>query len=516
MKSRIVLTLLSTGTLVAQSPPGQLTTIGLASDQITERAWIGDVSGDGHNDLVIAAHEQGKSYLRHLQVHYRREGTATPFAQTPDLILALPNTVTAVGVGDVYPDPGSEIVWFGARGVYVWRPQAEESERVVKIVDSSFLFQFPHPTRVFSWQNGIHDLDDDGLHDLVLPEKDGYRIAVQRRNATGTPGFVVSTLRIPPTQPDAQTSRPASVRGNGQAGPDQFRLPGFGIEPPRAPLVSIAQDVPAPRTRDFDGDGDLDLIVRRGSELLVWLQGAGGEFSEQPDDEFDFPFTSEQTQLDFSFRALLTDFDLDSLSDVVLFTKDRGTDDIRTQILFFPQAAGDGKRLFAEGVPQQLLVLAGISTLPRITDVDGDGTPDLHVGSFRLDVLEQLTSAGDRTLDVDVYIYFNRSGRFSRRPDLTHKITLQGDLLNSDNNRLFGRFIGDATGDGISDLLVRDRAQRMQLFMVRKSRTNWSTVPRPVREFAIEETADIQHFPDDAPRCGFLILERRRVTLVEF
>ena len=517
MRTLIIHTLLGSGALLAQGPPGQLTTIGLESGQVVEHTWLGDVSGDGRDDLVIATREPGKSFMRRLLVHFRSAAAATPFSQKPDLTLTLPNTVTAVGVGDLHPDPRSEIAWFGARGVYVWRPRAEEAERIVKIVDGSLLFQFPHPMRVYSWQNGIRDLDRDGLPDLVLPESNGYRVAVQRRNeTTAVSEFVVSVLSLPPIPPEAQASRPASVRSTGQGSADQFRLSGFGIEPPQPPLVDIAEEVPAPLFHDFDGDGDLDLVSRRGAELFVWLQGEGGSFTERPTDEFDFPLTSEQTRLDYSFKALLTDYDLDNHTDVVLLTKDRDSDDIRTQILFFPQTAGQGKRLFAEGVPQQLLVLAGVTTLPRVTDIDGDGAPDLHVGSFRLDVLEQLTNAGERTVAVDIYIYLNRNGRFSRRPDLTHKITLQGDLLGQGGDRLFGRFIGDATGDGISDLLVRDRSQRMQLFMVRRSGANLSTVPRPIREFTIEETANIHHFPEDAPRRGFLILERRQVTVVEF
>ena len=519
----ITATWLLTGVVAAQTKRslGRVTTITLPKDLSVQRVFYQDLSGDGRPDLVIAASREAKRYDRYLRIHYNKGASArTPFAIAPDAIVPVPASVVACAIGDLHGDPGGELIWFGARGVYAFRPKANEKEQVVDLVASEFLFQFPGPSSIASWQSGVRDIDGDGRSDLLVPESGGFQVAVQRRDAAGAVRFVSSRLELPGEAPEKQTAGTMTVRTGGgdvslREGFDLGLTLGGSSGTRRPPLVSVEEKVPAPQLSDWDGDGNLDVIAKRGEQVLVWIQGDGGRFASKPDRVLAFPLTAQQTQLDPSFDARLADFSGDGRTDVVLFTKDRNSDDIRSQVLFFPQKPAAPAPLFNNGTPQQLLILPGLAVLPRLVDIDGNGQVDLQVGAWRLDLLNQLTAGGEQSIEGDLHVYLNRRGRFSRRPDLTYKVTLSGDEL-SEGNDLMIRFLGDVTGDGVSELLVREKPKEVKLLWVRRRNQRLSIVTRPMWQIRVDEDASIRVLPDGSKRPGFLVLEDHQVVLVTF
>jgi len=501
-----------TASLGAQTKLGKVTTLQLGKGQTAQHVWVADLDGNGRDDVVLAAYELGKDYRRSLRVHLHKK---TPHVDgRPDITVALPRTVVACALGDVHPDPGSEILWFGARGVYAWRRKAPEAERVVKLVSSEFLFQFPDTEEVYSWQAGVRDVDGDGLPDLVLPEPRGYRVAIQRRTA-GKVTFQTSELRVPPRPPKKQGINPLGVRSSTRG--ETFKLDtALDAYVPRPPLVNVAETVPAPQLYDWDADGDVDVIARSGERMFVWLQQRGGSFEPAPTHGSEFPLTDEQITLDPSFSVWLCDFDRDLRVDSLLFAKDRDSSDIRTQVLFFKHLPKAEDPLFNKGVPKQLIVLAGFPTSPALDDIDGNGLPDLSVISWRVDVLDQLTAGEERSIDVELYVFLNRRGQFSRHPNLTFKTTLEGDVLRRGGARLFARFVGDVTGDGIRELLVRDRPERIRLHLIRRRGDDLTVFPRPLWEMTVAEQA-IVRFPErsNGP-VGFFVMEANQVLWVTF
>lgn len=495
-----------------QTRLGKVTTLQLGKGQRPRQAWVGDLDGNSRDDLVLATYEEGKDYRRSLRVHLDKG--AARLGGRPDVTVALPQTVVACAIGNMHPDAGAEVLWFGARGVYVWRLGVPDAERVVKLVASEFLFQFPDPRDVYSWHAGVRDVDGDGLPDLWLPEASGYRLAIQRR-AEGKVSFVTSKLRVPRPPPKKQGASPLDVRGGERT--KSFKLDeALGGYVPPPPLVDVEETVPAPQLHDWDADGDLDVIARSGEQVFVWLQERGGSFQSSPSRRSPFPLTDEQVLLDPSFGVLLCDFDRDRRVDSVLFAKDRGSTEIRTQVLFFPHLEKAEDPLFNKGVPRQLLVLAGFPTTPALQDIDGNGLPDLSVVSWRLDVLSELTAGEDKSIDVELHVFLNRRGRFSRNPNLTFKTSLQGDVLRRGGLRLFARFIADVNGDGIRDLLVRDRPERIRLHLVRRRDDDLNVVARPLWEMAVAEEAAVRFPEHDNGRFGFFVLEQNQVLWVTF
>jgi hypothetical protein len=176
---------------------GTVTTVQVAKAREVLAAHLADMDGDGQADLVVATARRGKRAERAVDVHLRRKN-GDPFVAAPDVSLDLPEDVSAIAVGDVHEDPGAEIVLFAASGAFAWRPKGPDEAKFARLVTGSFLWQLPDPKEVVVWAAGVRDVDGDRLADVILPEPDGWRIALQRRGKDGAASFsVVSAPRVP-------------------------------------------------------------------------------------------------------------------------------------------------------------------------------------------------------------------------------------------------------------------------------------------------------------------------------
>jgi hypothetical protein len=513
----------------------QVTPIQVPPESGVQDAIYADVNGDGLTDLVIAVYSGTKNGTeRALRVHFQR-AKGVSFVNEPDHELRpVFKDVVAYAVADVHPDAGSEIVLMSAKGIWAWRPNAPEKERATKLVACSFLWQLPNRWRVVAWQQAIHDLNGDGRVDLLLPEPDGYRVAYQ----TAPGEFAAVHELVVPTVPvglkdhtplsvrarsrrlrtrvevrlsvgETQVATEASSDGTGTSGQTSLQASG--------PLLEVADTVPAPQLADWDADDDLDIIVRTENWLHVWTQD-NGAFKRLPSASLDMPVKEDRARrMQVSYSAHVTDFDLDKKADCVIFSNDDNSDDVRTQVQFFTQR---GKPLFDKGVPDDMLVLAGFAGLPRMTDIDGDGYPDLMVGAFRPDLLDTIRAASNKKLEAELYLFRNRRGKLRRKPDLVYRAEVQVEGLKlAPRQNMTAEFFGDATGDGIRDLLVRQRQDRIDVLMVRRQRDgSFQVIERPVYQVAINENAWVRIGPDRGRRKApdVIVLENTQVLHVRF
>lgn len=509
-------------------PFGTVTTIQLQKQRTVQAATLADVDGDGLDDLVIATSRRAKRNERSIEVHLRRrEGDV--FVAAPDFSFDVPEDVSAFAVGDVHEDPGSEIVLFAASGAFAWRPKGPEDQRFVKLVTGSFLWQLPDPKEVFVWQGGVRDLDGDGLADIVLPEPDGWRVAMQRRSKDGIAGFpLVSAPRVPGDS-IADATQPMGARkldAKAKRKEVKIAITFGGDDDPNAThdLVDVTESCPAPQFIDWNADGRGDLVAQTTHELQVWLQKDDGTFPDAPDGRYELPVAADrERRLDVSYSALVADLDGDQRADCVLIAGDKRSDDVRTQVLIYLQgrsgAPDPSSPLFgAQGLPTQLLRIGGFAGSPQLVDVDGDGRRDLVVGSVRLDgALDMAKAAGKGTLDAEIYVYRNRGKGFSDKPDLTFDIAVKAEGLRKSRDALTARFIADVTGDGVRDLLLRDDSEHVRLLMTRRTRDGLTIVDQPVWEMHVESGADV--VVRENPRGGpaeLLVVEDAQVLHVRF
>ena len=511
----------SMATVTAIQPGGQLH---------VQDALLADVDRDGRADLVLAMGGEG---TRELRVHLRSDGP-TPFGNRADLSVPLTGDVVAWAVADVHADPGAEVVLLTAEAAFVWRPRAEEArERFAPLLEAPFLWQLPERDRAFAWQECVVDLDGDGLDDLLLPVPGGWRLALQRRGEDGAARFVTAGEPRAPQEPSSfltafsSEGRAGGVQGEATDRELSFSL-SVGVDEegvrPSGPLLSVRESTPAPQLGDWDADGDLDLLAQGTTELWVWTQDAEHRFATEPAVKLALPVVRDRTRLlDVSYSAHTLDLDRDRRADCLIFAGDKRSEDVRTQLLVFTQKAGGaGPPLFGDkGLPAQLLVFAGFAGYPDFRDVDGDGLEDLVVSSLRPDLIDMVRSASSQSLSIEYYVYLNRGGRFSKSPDLIHERTVP-----IDSSKVDSTFLGDLTGDGLSEVLLRDRHEVLRVLLTRRKGQQLILFERPLWELGIDAKADLrvvrgsgQPGKPGAPRKTgpeLLVLEPRQVLHVSF
>lgn len=486
-------------------------------------AALCDLDGDGLEDVVIAARESGKDFARELQLWRSVAGGAVSlserFALTPDVV--------AWAAADVRAGGGAEIVLFTASGAFSWRPSGPQETRLERLASLDFLWQLPEPDEAFHLPDLVRDLDGDGLADLAAPAPGGYTLVFQRRpRAEGAEFGPLQKLRVPleVQAPGAWVSASpqegVSVRGRRRERELSIRLGSdVGEEDERGAqvLVQVNETAPCPQWADWNADGRLDLIVQTTSKLHVWRQTAAGQFESEPGVSLELPVDADRTRrLDTSYSSHIVDLDNDRRADCFVFAGDKRSSDVRAQGLVFTQrGAGEGPALFgANGRPSALMVFGGFVAGPSFSDLDGDGWADLTLRAVRPDLIDQLRSVANESIEAEFYVYRNQNGRFGKQPDLVwrHSIPVKRFQLTSS-------FCGDLTGDRVSELLVRDTPTELRLLMVRAAPKGgpWSVVEKPLWKLAVDARADVEYVSGLAggkPRV--LVIEPAQVLYVRF
>jgi hypothetical protein len=483
-----------------------------------------DVNGDGLDDLIVAAGGPERDYTRSIRIHLRRKG-AVAFSGKPDAVRNVFANVVAFAPGDVLPDPGSEVVLFTAGGAFAWRTDAPEEELPRRILTGDFLWQLPHPKDLFFWRGGIRDVNGDGLSDIVFPEPRGYRIALQRREGDEV-RFEESFLTLPaaaiPEEPTSRGAQRLKYRAELRRLRTGFSSSG-GIQDARRDELAVFEAVPSPIFADWNADGLADVLAQTSNDLLVWLQRKEGGYGAAPDLVQLFPMEVDRgRRLDFAFSSHATDLNADGRADCVILASDRRSKEARTQVLVYVQGQGGDRTAEAplfgpKGRPLQLLLVAGFTGLAHLADVNRDGTPDLVVGNVRIDALDAIRAASSGKIDARLNVYLSSKGRLSSQPDLAVPVEFPlptGSIQRDAMKRIAARFVGDVTGNGVRDLMLREDPKRIRILAVGRSRSGLTVSPRPLFEARVDKSAEVLVREGDPPEL--LVLEKTQLHHVRF
>jgi hypothetical protein len=502
---------------------GHISTVPMEKGFRVREAVLADFDADGARDLLVACSDNRHEDRRQLRIHYgSAEGVS--FTADPGIIYEVTPDVIAFSTGEFISPAGADIVLFTVSGAYAWAPVAGRRTRPVPLLDCDLLWQLPDPERLFYWEEGGADWNGDGLSDLMIPEPTGFRLALQ--SSTGADGNAVFlepvVLRLPrDRETDLSTSQQARrLEVRNRARQLSVSLSIGDVDPKyQATNLSVRESIPAPIPAHWDGDAVPEILALDLDELMAWKLAS----SEEPAFRMEFPVTLDAARfLDVSFSVHSADLNRDNKADCVILAGDRNSTEARTQVLVYVQGMGRGdsaqtpeEPLFGpRGIPQQLLLIGGFAGMPQLEDLNGDGLPDLFLSRVQLTSMEALRAATSGLINADLLVYLNQGGKFSTRPDATMTVALPTEGFSSGDTGVLARFIGDVTGNGMQDLLVRDKPDRLRLFAFGKTRNGLAWASRPVFETSIVQHARVL-FPSVSPP-ELLVLEGNKTVHVSF
>ena len=319
------------------------------------------------------------------------------------------------------------------------------------------------------------DVNGDGLDDLLIPDVDGFWLALQAQD-----GHFGQAVRLGPPDPFADEKAYGDTRTYRQVGITAENTPWYLS---RVHLL------------DYDRDGRQDLLFWNKEHFLFYRQDEQGDFDDLPgrlhiDVEFDFDGSyglafqfgdasvpsmllgfGPQTQ--HTVLRGFRDLDGDGVADIVTLSltgrtpfRLHGRYDVRfgrpaPGATTFPAAADTSFEAPGRSGGLQAWGYAAQDFL----DVNGDGATDATIGAVNIGLGGMFGAMVGNSIAIDLALYQLRDGEYPAEPDWSRRVSSPFSPLNRRGPLFPTVLVGDVNGDGRSDLLVGERWDELSVFL---------------------------------------------------
>lgn len=441
-------------------------------------------------ELTVALYDRA-ARRRELRVYH-----LTPQGREADpyLTVDVKSDVIAWCWANVRPEPGKELVFITRSGAWAYATSGQGYRDLLKLVDAELLYDVSDPGELPRWP---YVLPGHGADTLLLPGTDGY--ALWSGKADGSPyqrGPVFEQKTSKDEGPAGNERRRGTLEvtagGVRMSRPDGKELAlDHRLTLPDAFLVQTRSSINAPALLDVDGDGFIDLVTSSAGQLVLHLGGPDGIPAEPTRTESWGKLLGEDgDDADLWLHDLDGDGDLDILARRRAEKQDNRESNRETSLFVLIHQPG---RMLPPA-PQQILKFLAADLKPSVSDVDGDGLPDLVISKLVAPSMLELTTPDGLKVTRSIMVFRGQGkGRFSKRPDTERQDVFD---MSSLGGALGRRALSmDLDGDGLADLVDTDLFGNTVVHRLKKesgffSGTSFQIETTPWRRF--EGLADME------------------------
>ncbi|MDE0552936.1 MAG: VCBS repeat-containing protein [Candidatus Poribacteria bacterium] len=320
-----------------------------------------------------------------------------------------------------------------------------------------------------------HDINGDGLNDLVVPDIDGFWIATQLRN-----GSFTDPTKLGPPDPFLEKIALDDSRSYREVGINALTALWY--------LSRLHQ-------MDYNLDGRSDLVFWNADQFDVYRQDARGTFATVAETfTIDIPFDTDGAySIAFDFKgenmfSLIFGFRENTKRRVLRGFQDLNGDGVADLLIHSLQGRSLGKQrsvyevhlgaptpngtVFAQEVSMTIkprgtaggLLPWGYSS-QWLEDFDGDGEIDILFKDVQTGLVGMSRAMFGKSISIDLEFYRMENGAYPRKPTTTRKIRPALDPFEPHRVLFPAILLGDVNGDGRSDLLVGKDWEELHVFL---------------------------------------------------
>lgn len=342
------------------------------------------------------------------------------------------------------------------------------------LVDATTNFHAPEDAGI-PHLDVMRDMNGDGRDDLVLPDTDGFWLALQSSD-----GSFDEAAKIGAPEPFLD----ATAYG------DKRTYREVGITPQNTPWY-----LRRAHRLDYDRDGRTDLLFWNSDHFLVYRQDEAGTFAAAPakletDVQFDFDGSYSLAfqfgdsgvtslllglggRMDYTLLHGFQDLNADGVADLVTLSL-YGRSPLRLggrYHVHFGRPTPGGTSFPAE--PDTSATAPGKSAggtawgyaTQMFLDFNNDGATDMGLAAVNTSLGGMARAIAANSISMRLALYGLRDGQYPARPDWTRTVRTRFAPLDKRGPMFPTVLVGDVNGDGRSDLLTGERWDELNVFL---------------------------------------------------